>query len=157
MQGSMFLVGTCIHIDVRDACSQNMLQHHGKTERTKLYVSCMIRSAPVCSTFCCVPIDPFGGDPFKGTDPFAADAFFKQPSADHFTSSDPFGGVPGSSEPSLFDSPPNGKAVLDPFGSQANDMSDADPFTSHVIHAGLDPFTASPPARELSMVSLGMS
>ncbi|XP_048832079.1 epidermal growth factor receptor substrate 15 isoform X2 [Brienomyrus brachyistius] len=101
--------------------------------------------------------DPFGGDPFKGTDPFAADAFFKQPSADPFTSSDPFGGVHGSSEPSLFDSQPNGKAVADPFGSQANDMSDADPFSSHVVHAGLDPFTASPSSHELPMKDLPAS
>ncbi|KAL8178687.1 UNVERIFIED_CONTAM: Epidermal growth factor receptor substrate 15 [Gekko kuhli] len=34
--------------------------------------------------------DPFGGDPFKGSDPFATDCFFKQSSTDPFGSIDPF-------------------------------------------------------------------
>uniref|UniRef100_A0AAQ5YY25 Epidermal growth factor receptor pathway substrate 15 n=1 Tax=Amphiprion ocellaris TaxID=80972 RepID=A0AAQ5YY25_AMPOC len=33
---------------------------------------------------------PFGGDPFKGSDPFAADSFFTQPSGTTFSSEDPF-------------------------------------------------------------------
>uniref|UniRef100_A0A8B9CBC7 Epidermal growth factor receptor pathway substrate 15 n=1 Tax=Anser brachyrhynchus TaxID=132585 RepID=A0A8B9CBC7_9AVES len=37
-------------------------------------------------------LDPFGGDPFKGSDPFAADCFFKQSSTDPFVTAgtDPF-------------------------------------------------------------------
>lgn len=53
-----------------------------------------------CSTVCicessslCRHADPFGGDPFKESDPFktTSEDFFKRPSkADPFTSSDPF-------------------------------------------------------------------
>uniref|UniRef100_A0AAX7VVF9 Epidermal growth factor receptor pathway substrate 15 n=1 Tax=Astatotilapia calliptera TaxID=8154 RepID=A0AAX7VVF9_ASTCA len=37
-----------------------------------------------------VKSDPFGGDPFKGSDPFAADTFFTQTSSTPFSSEDPF-------------------------------------------------------------------
>uniref|UniRef100_A0A3B3S1A6 Epidermal growth factor receptor pathway substrate 15 n=1 Tax=Paramormyrops kingsleyae TaxID=1676925 RepID=A0A3B3S1A6_9TELE len=103
-------VSTCTNLEPPQPPTQEITQENTPPASTGLDFF-----QPVFSTFCCLPIDPFGGDPFKGTDPFAADAFFKQPSADPFTSSDPFGGVHGSSEPSLFDSQPNGKAVPDPF------------------------------------------
>uniref|UniRef100_A0A669PDW6 Epidermal growth factor receptor pathway substrate 15 n=1 Tax=Phasianus colchicus TaxID=9054 RepID=A0A669PDW6_PHACC len=43
-------------------------------------------------------LDPFGGDPFKGSDPFAADCFFKQSSTDPFVtaSTDPFSAASNS-------------------------------------------------------------
>lgn len=43
-------------------------------------------------------LDPFGGDPFKGSDPFAADCFFKQSSTDPFVTagSDPFSAASNS-------------------------------------------------------------
>uniref|UniRef100_A0A3Q4H4K7 Epidermal growth factor receptor pathway substrate 15 n=1 Tax=Neolamprologus brichardi TaxID=32507 RepID=A0A3Q4H4K7_NEOBR len=52
---------------------------------------------------------PFGGDPFKGSDPFAADTFFTQTSSTPFSSedpfsasADPFGTTSGVPEPDLF-------------------------------------------------------
>uniref|UniRef100_A0A667WFI5 Epidermal growth factor receptor pathway substrate 15 n=1 Tax=Myripristis murdjan TaxID=586833 RepID=A0A667WFI5_9TELE len=65
--------------------------------------------------------DPFGGDPFKGTDPFAADSFFKQ-----------------SSEPDLFAAKLNNTATdttagNDPFapgGTTVSAGSDPDPFAA---------------------------
>lgn len=43
-------------------------------------------------------LDPFGGDPFKGSDPFAADCFFKQSSTDPFVTAgtDPFSAASNS-------------------------------------------------------------
>lgn len=48
-------------------------------------------------------LDPFGGDPFKGSDPFASDCFFKQTSTDPFTTSstDPFSASSNSSNTSV--------------------------------------------------------
>lgn len=48
-------------------------------------------------------LDPFGGDPFKGSDPFASDCFFKQSSTDPFTTSstDPFSASSNSSNTSV--------------------------------------------------------
>uniref|UniRef100_A0A670I9X6 Epidermal growth factor receptor pathway substrate 15 n=1 Tax=Podarcis muralis TaxID=64176 RepID=A0A670I9X6_PODMU len=40
--------------------------------------------------------NPFGSDPFKGSDPFAADSFFKQSSTDPFGSIDPFSATSNS-------------------------------------------------------------
>uniref|UniRef100_A0A9J8DB46 Epidermal growth factor receptor pathway substrate 15 n=1 Tax=Cyprinus carpio carpio TaxID=630221 RepID=A0A9J8DB46_CYPCA len=71
----------------------------------------------------CYP-DPFGHDPFKGTDPFAADNFFKQPSVG-FPSEDPF----GSSDPFTATT----AAANDPFapgGSTVATNSDPDPFAA---------------------------
>lgn len=58
------------------------------------------------SIFLFVPffsLDPFGGDPFKGSDPFASDCFFKQSSTDPFTTSsaDPFSASSNSSNTSV--------------------------------------------------------
>lgn len=52
---------------------------------------------------CCIFLDPFGGDPFKGSDPFASDCFFKQSSADPFatSSTDPFSAASNSSNTSV--------------------------------------------------------
>uniref|UniRef100_A0A667WQK0 Epidermal growth factor receptor pathway substrate 15 n=1 Tax=Myripristis murdjan TaxID=586833 RepID=A0A667WQK0_9TELE len=71
--------------------------------------------------------DPFGGDPFKGTDPFAADSFFKQSSGAPFpsenlfnASADPFGTTPGAAEPDLFAAKLNNTATAaasDPFAA----------------------------------------
>nr|XP_056701456.1 epidermal growth factor receptor substrate 15 isoform X2 [Euleptes europaea] len=48
------------------------------------------------------PFDnPFGGDPFKGSDPFAADCFFKQSSTDPFGSIDPFSATSNSSSSTI--------------------------------------------------------
>ncbi|XP_075038166.1 epidermal growth factor receptor substrate 15 isoform X2 [Mixophyes fleayi] len=76
-------------------------------------------------------IDPFGGDPFKDSDPFASDVFFKQSSADPFSSSkadnvDPF----LSSKADPFSS-----SGADPFSSSNAD----DPFTT----LKADPFSAT--------------
>ncbi|XP_077134799.1 epidermal growth factor receptor substrate 15 isoform X2 [Ranitomeya variabilis] len=77
--------------------------------------------------------DPFGGDPFKDADPFASDVFFKQPSADPFSSSkeDPF---------------PSAKSeTSDPFSSSKVENDDpflsskADPFSS----SKADPFSSA--------------
>jgi len=76
------------------------------------------------------PSDPFGEDPFKGTDPFATDAFFTQPAEDPFTSSgDPFGTGGGA-----------GPAEPDPFGTKLNNAAGApstapDPFATNITGA----------------------
>uniref|UniRef100_A0A7N6C1Y5 Epidermal growth factor receptor pathway substrate 15 n=1 Tax=Anabas testudineus TaxID=64144 RepID=A0A7N6C1Y5_ANATE len=65
--------------------------------------------------------DPFGGDPFKGTDPFAADSFFTQAPSTHFSSEDPFSASK--------DTP----ATNDPFapgGTTVSASSDPDPFAA---------------------------
>uniref|UniRef100_A0A6Q2WS41 Epidermal growth factor receptor pathway substrate 15 n=1 Tax=Esox lucius TaxID=8010 RepID=A0A6Q2WS41_ESOLU len=123
--------------------------------------------------------DPFGGDPFKGTDPFAADAFFKQSSAapflsaDPFTPGDPFGGSAGLlAEPNLFAAPLNNTAGPDPFSSKSNNTASRDPFSAKVSDvdddpfasktaeadlfgsqgtAGPDPFSCSPPGKRSSI------
>ncbi|XP_073419836.1 epidermal growth factor receptor substrate 15 isoform X2 [Dendrobates tinctorius] len=76
--------------------------------------------------------DPFGGDPFKDADPFASDVFFKQPSADPFSSSkvDPFPSAKSEkSDPFLSSNVEKDDPFLsskaDPFSS-----SKADPFSS---------------------------
>uniref|UniRef100_A0A8D0CJY4 Epidermal growth factor receptor pathway substrate 15 n=1 Tax=Scleropages formosus TaxID=113540 RepID=A0A8D0CJY4_SCLFO len=69
---------------------------------------------------------PFGGDPFKGMDPFGAESFFKQRSTDPFTSDDPFSSGRSSLEPALF-------MVNDPFapgGTAVNADTDPDPFAA---------------------------
>uniref|UniRef100_A0A8I6ALY1 Epidermal growth factor receptor pathway substrate 15 n=1 Tax=Rattus norvegicus TaxID=10116 RepID=A0A8I6ALY1_RAT len=50
-----------------------------------------------------VESNPFGGDPFKGSDPFASDCFFKQTSTDPFatSSTDPFSASSNSSNTSV--------------------------------------------------------
>uniref|UniRef100_A0A8C5AEX9 Epidermal growth factor receptor pathway substrate 15 n=1 Tax=Gadus morhua TaxID=8049 RepID=A0A8C5AEX9_GADMO len=70
----------------------------------------------------CRPPDPFGEDPFKGSDPFAADAFFAQPGEDPFA-----GSGAGPAEP-------------DPFGASLNNAAGApatapDPFATNLSGA----------------------
>lgn len=112
--------------------------------------------------------DPFGGDPFKGTDPFAADSFFTQTSSTHFSSEDPFSASPdlfgattGMQEPDLFAAKLNDAAAApaagsdpftskptnpalaakDPFGSAGSNLAESDPFGSKVNNmAEADPF-----------------
>uniref|UniRef100_A0A7N6BED6 Epidermal growth factor receptor pathway substrate 15 n=1 Tax=Anabas testudineus TaxID=64144 RepID=A0A7N6BED6_ANATE len=90
--------------------------------------------------------DPFGGDPFKGTDPFAADSFFTQAPSTHFSSedpfsasADPFGTTTGVAEPDLFAAKltdaaaaPAPAAAPDPFTSKPNNpaLTTKDPFSS---------------------------
>uniref|UniRef100_A0A7N9ALK7 Epidermal growth factor receptor pathway substrate 15 n=1 Tax=Mastacembelus armatus TaxID=205130 RepID=A0A7N9ALK7_9TELE len=95
---------------------------------------------------------PFGGDPFKGTDPFAADSFFTQTSSAPFSSEDPFS---ASADPfaKLNDTDPfsatgSNPAEPDPFGGKVNAMAEADPFGSH--DGGADPFSSSPPNSDLA-------
>lgn len=114
-------------------------------------------------------LDPFGGDPFKGSDPFAADSFFAQSSSgapfssdDPFSASaDPFGTTTGAPEPDLFaaklndtaaapaagpdpfTSKPNNLtlAAKDPFSASVNNMADSDLFGGKVNATGeADPF-----------------
>uniref|UniRef100_A0A669BPK2 Epidermal growth factor receptor pathway substrate 15 n=1 Tax=Oreochromis niloticus TaxID=8128 RepID=A0A669BPK2_ORENI len=101
-----------------------------------------------------VKSDPFGGDPFKGSDPFAADTFFTQTSSTPFSSedpfsasADPFGTTSGVPEPDLFAAKVNDTAAVpagpdpfaskstnpaagsnDPFSSKGNNTADSDPF-----------------------------
>lgn len=111
--------------------------------------------------------DPFGGDPFKGSDPFAADSFFQAAGApfsseDPFSASaDPFGTTTGAPEPDLFAAKPNDAAAApaagpdpftskltnpasapkDPFSSSGNNKADSDPFVGKVNATGeADPF-----------------
>uniref|UniRef100_A0A673YTP1 Epidermal growth factor receptor pathway substrate 15 n=1 Tax=Salmo trutta TaxID=8032 RepID=A0A673YTP1_SALTR len=84
--------------------------------------------------------NPFGGDPFKGTDPFSADSFFKQSSAAPFPSADPFSGSASLVEPDLFPAPLNDAAGLDPFSSKANNKAARDPFSAKVNNVDADPF-----------------
>uniref|UniRef100_A0AAY4CJM6 Epidermal growth factor receptor pathway substrate 15 n=1 Tax=Denticeps clupeoides TaxID=299321 RepID=A0AAY4CJM6_9TELE len=111
--------------------------------------------------------DPFGGDPFKGTDPFAADTFFKQSSIpalapkDPFSLTDPFTTDTKPPEPDLFSS----SAVSDPFGPKVNNMPNTDPFSTKMEHmkeadpfssqgsAVPDPFTSTSPGTEIPTVS----
>uniref|UniRef100_A0A8D0CGB1 Epidermal growth factor receptor pathway substrate 15 n=1 Tax=Scleropages formosus TaxID=113540 RepID=A0A8D0CGB1_SCLFO len=105
----------------------------------------------------CIQLYPFGGDPFKGMDPFGAESFFKQRSTDPFTSDDPFSSGRSSLEPALFSSrmdatssdpfssTVNNPSGADPFSSKTSNVMDLDPFGSQVISAAPDPFTSSPP------------
>uniref|UniRef100_A0A8D3C053 Epidermal growth factor receptor pathway substrate 15 n=1 Tax=Scophthalmus maximus TaxID=52904 RepID=A0A8D3C053_SCOMX len=102
--------------------------------------------------------NPFGGDPFKGTDPFAADTFFTQTSSAPFSSedpfsasADPFGTTTGMPEPDLFAAKLNNAASapaagLDPFISKPTNP--ADPFGSQ--DGGTDPFSCSPVNSDLA-------
>ncbi|KAM6939264.1 epidermal growth factor receptor substrate 15 isoform 5-T5 [Lycodopsis pacificus] len=111
---------------------------------------------------------PFGGDPFKGSDPFAADSFFQGPSApfasdDPFTASsaDLFATTAGVPEPDLFAAKPSdvaagpaagpdpftskptdpAVAAKDPFSTTGNNMANADPFGGKMNAPGeADPF-----------------
>lgn len=103
-----------------------------------------------------VKSDPFGGDPFKGSDPFAADSFFTQNSSTHFApedpfsaSADPFGTTTGTPEPDLFAAKLNDAAAApagsgpDPFTSKPTNpaLAPKDPFSSTESNtAGSDPF-----------------
>uniref|UniRef100_H2SBZ0 Epidermal growth factor receptor pathway substrate 15 n=1 Tax=Takifugu rubripes TaxID=31033 RepID=H2SBZ0_TAKRU len=117
-----------------------------------------------------VQVDPFGEDPFKGSDPFAADSFFAPTSKAAFSTEDPFSvsggpfGTPtGNSEPDLFASKVNEPGAppaaapdpfafepatpssvnKDPFMSTGNKMTDSDPFGGQMNTAGeADPFGA---------------
>uniref|UniRef100_A0AAY4CK88 Epidermal growth factor receptor pathway substrate 15 n=1 Tax=Denticeps clupeoides TaxID=299321 RepID=A0AAY4CK88_9TELE len=88
--------------------------------------------------------DPFGGDPFKGTDPFAADTFFKQSSIpalapkDPFSLTDPFTTDTKPPEPDLF--APQLNSGPDPFNSNQSSSAVSDPFGSS---NGADPFGTS--------------
>lgn len=99
--------------------------------------------------------DPFGGDPFKGTDPFAADSFFTQTSGTAFASedpfsasADPFGTTPGAPEPDLFavklnDTAAGPTAGPDPFATKPANPASAskDLFSSKGIDGdNPDPF-----------------
>uniref|UniRef100_A0A8C2X3H9 Epidermal growth factor receptor pathway substrate 15 n=1 Tax=Cyclopterus lumpus TaxID=8103 RepID=A0A8C2X3H9_CYCLU len=117
-----------------------------------------------------VKSDPFGGDPFKGSDPFAADSFFQAPSAsfasdDPFTASsaDLFGTTVGVPEPDLFATKPT-VAAKDPFSTTGNNMANSDLFggTKHATgeadpfgsqEKGADPFSCSLPSSDLAVVS----
>uniref|UniRef100_A0A3Q2YKS8 Epidermal growth factor receptor pathway substrate 15 n=1 Tax=Hippocampus comes TaxID=109280 RepID=A0A3Q2YKS8_HIPCM len=105
------------------------------------------------------PPDPFGGDPFKGSDPFATDNFFTQTASSHLPSddpfcgsTDPFGNTADAPEPDLFAAKPadpfssTGKdtAQADPFPHSINATGDSDPFGSQ--YTGKDPFSTSPPS-----------
>uniref|UniRef100_A0A8C2E8M0 Epidermal growth factor receptor pathway substrate 15 n=1 Tax=Cyprinus carpio TaxID=7962 RepID=A0A8C2E8M0_CYPCA len=94
-------------------------------------------------------LDPFGHDPFKGTDPFAADKFFKQPSVgfpseDPFGSSDPFTATTGPKEPDPFTSRTSNAVTPDPFASGSSSIQDTDPFGSKMDALGdSDPFSST--------------
>lgn len=116
--------------------------------------------------------DPFEGDPFKGTDPFAVDSFFTQTPGTAFSTedpfsapADPFGTTPGIPEPDLFASKSNDTAAgpaaadpdpfaskdsnpppapKDPFSSAGNKGNASDPFGGNVSPAEgeADPFAS---------------
>uniref|UniRef100_A0A452VE83 Epidermal growth factor receptor substrate 15 n=1 Tax=Ursus maritimus TaxID=29073 RepID=A0A452VE83_URSMA len=77
-------------------CPEFNSDRHSKEVRIILFVFSL-------SYMCCIFLDPFGGDPFKGSDPFASDCFFKQSSADPFatSSTDPFSAASNSSNTSV--------------------------------------------------------
>uniref|UniRef100_A0AAQ4R5F3 Epidermal growth factor receptor pathway substrate 15 n=1 Tax=Gasterosteus aculeatus aculeatus TaxID=481459 RepID=A0AAQ4R5F3_GASAC len=131
--------------------------------------------SPYYSLDFCAFSDPFGGDPFKGSDPFAADSFFQAPGApfapdDPFTASsaDPFGPTaaaptagpdpftskatdPAAAPKDPFSSTGNTMATSDPFGGQMSASGEADPFGSQ--DGGADPFSCSLPSSDLAVVS----
>lgn len=120
--------------------------------------------------FCFVfsPPDPFGGDPFKGSDPFATDNFFTQTASSHLSSddpfcgsTDPFGNTADAPEPDLFAAKRNDPAsataaepdpftsqptnpaapAADPFSSTGKDTAQSDPFPHSINATGdSDPF-----------------
>uniref|UniRef100_A0A4W6G243 Epidermal growth factor receptor pathway substrate 15 n=1 Tax=Lates calcarifer TaxID=8187 RepID=A0A4W6G243_LATCA len=96
---------------------------------------------------------PFGGDPFKGTDPFAADSFFTQTSSAPFSSEDPFSAsadpfrsmtrrLHQKPVPIPFTSKPNNPALAgtDPFSSAGSGVAESDPFGGKDVAATNDPF-----------------
>uniref|UniRef100_A0A671VE83 Epidermal growth factor receptor pathway substrate 15 n=1 Tax=Sparus aurata TaxID=8175 RepID=A0A671VE83_SPAAU len=94
--------------------------------------------------------DPFGGDPFKGSDPFAADSFFAQSSSgapfssdDPFSASaDPFGTTTGAPEPDLFAAKLNDTASN---GSDQFGINNKNLFQEDTQSAGSDVPPALPP------------
>lgn len=123
----------------------------------------MIKTDPLMSEGNLSPLpflfgaDPFEGDPFKGTDPFAVDSFFAQTSEVAFSTedpfsapADPFGTTPGIPEPDLFASKLNDAAsgqAADPFVSKDSNppLAPKDPFSSAQNQGNAaDPFKASP-------------
>uniref|UniRef100_A0A674JPG4 Epidermal growth factor receptor pathway substrate 15 n=1 Tax=Terrapene triunguis TaxID=2587831 RepID=A0A674JPG4_9SAUR len=90
------------------------------------------RNIPLTGPLYFFPSDPFDGDPFKDSDPFAADSFFKQSSTDPFVTvdTDPFSTTSNSNNPTTEtlknNDPfaPGGTAVSAP-----NDLA-TDPFSS---------------------------
>lgn len=132
------------------------------TSMYQFYYICESQSVSVAVS------DPFGGDPFKGSDPFAADSFFTQNSSAPFSSddpfsasADPFGTTAGMPEPDLFAAKLNDTAAApaaspdpfmskptnpalaakDPFRSTGNNMADSDPFGGTMNATGeADPF-----------------
>uniref|UniRef100_A0A8C9YFJ6 Epidermal growth factor receptor pathway substrate 15 n=1 Tax=Sander lucioperca TaxID=283035 RepID=A0A8C9YFJ6_SANLU len=94
---------------------------------------------------------PFGEDPFKGSDPFAADSFFQASSAPFASgnlfsaSADPF------TAPDPFSSTGNNMADSDLFGGKVNATGEVDPFGSQ--DGGTDPFSCSLPSSDLAVVS----
>ncbi|KAG2463494.1 EPS15 factor, partial [Polypterus senegalus] len=76
--------------------------------------------------------NPFGGDPFKGTDPFASDSFFQQPTDDLFgNTADPFSMASGkTADADLFGALATGSAPQDPFSCSTNAQLRQDPFES---------------------------
>ena len=118
----------------------------------------------------CRPPDPFGEDPFKGSDPFAADAFFAQPGEDPFAGSgagpaepDPFGaslnnaaGAPATAPDPFATNLSGASTSNDLFGTAAAAAAAAtgsvDLFGSQG-NGHADPFSSSQPAVELPVVS----
>uniref|UniRef100_A0A3B4FGX9 Epidermal growth factor receptor pathway substrate 15 n=1 Tax=Pundamilia nyererei TaxID=303518 RepID=A0A3B4FGX9_9CICH len=121
-----------------------------------------------------VKSDPFGGDPFKGSDPFAADTFFTQTSSTPFSSEDPFSAsadpfgttsaVPAGPDPFASKSTNPAAASNDPFSSKGNNTADSDPFGGKMTSTkeadpfgsqdgDKDPFSSSPPSSDLAVVS----
>uniref|UniRef100_A0A452VEB2 Epidermal growth factor receptor substrate 15 n=1 Tax=Ursus maritimus TaxID=29073 RepID=A0A452VEB2_URSMA len=91
------------------------------------------------SYMCCIFLDPFGGDPFKGSDPFASDCFFKQSSADPFatSSTDPFSAASNSSNTSVTTDP-----FASVFGSESFEDGFADFSTLSKVN-NEDPFSSA--------------
>ncbi|KAF3834735.1 hypothetical protein F7725_027293, partial [Dissostichus mawsoni] len=118
-----------------------------KSSKRKCMIYPFKRSVSVASS---LKPDPFGEDPFKGSDPFAADSFFQASSApfsseDPFSASaDPFGTTTGVQEPDLFASKPSDSAPAadpDPFSSKPPNPASTDPFRSTGNNRGdSDPF-----------------
>uniref|UniRef100_A0A3Q4BWY2 Uncharacterized protein n=1 Tax=Mola mola TaxID=94237 RepID=A0A3Q4BWY2_MOLML len=127
-----------------------------ESSQTSEYVFNMYTDTHVWTHSVSVEPDPFGGDPFKGSDPFAADSFFAQPSRAPFSSddpfsasADPFGTTTGGVEPDLFAAKKT-LAAKDPFVTKGNVVKDTaatnDPFApgGTTVNASSvpDPFAA---------------
>uniref|UniRef100_A0A674I8C8 Epidermal growth factor receptor pathway substrate 15 n=1 Tax=Terrapene triunguis TaxID=2587831 RepID=A0A674I8C8_9SAUR len=127
---NLLVNGTADHSSLSNSSSEAANLNENAERESSAEAEQINHESPVHCIF--FPSDPFDGDPFKDSDPFAADSFFKQSSTDPFVTvdTDPFSTTSNSNNPTTEtlknNDPfaPGGTAVSAP-----NDLA-TDPFSS---------------------------